>query len=167
MSDLQSRIVALERWIRNIPARFAGGGKSGPVLIVIIGGQEIDTLSGIITYGIKRFSGTLTGIPTTTYDPGTVDPVTGAETVGPSPAIDLWPDGLGYGDKLEAGVYTRVIVCNDDRGLMVTALLGSTDAEAPNYTPSGFQIRMLTERQVTVLMDDALTTLSAYSPDIG
>lgn len=164
MPDLQSRIDSIERWIKNIPSRFAGGGSS-PVLIIVIGGQVLGTFNAITTYGITKFSGTLSGITTQTYDPGTVNATTGAETGAPSPAIGSWPAGIGYGTRWNGNGFDRVIICNDSRGMMATALIGGASDDT-TYAPSFRQVRMLSQRLVAVTKADA-TTVSAYSPDIG
>ncbi len=168
MADLIRRLDRLEtdldRLRNQVPVRL-GISQSSPQLIIVIGGQTLGTSGSITTYGIAKFSGTLSGITTQTYSPGTVNTSTGAETVAPSPAITAWPSGIGYGTLWDGNEYTRVLVCNDSRGTMATALIGGASDDT-TYAPTYRQVRMLSQRQVTVSLADGSTVL-CYSPDIG
>ncbi len=143
-------------------ARF---GASRPVLIMPIGGNSLGVFNGITTYGITKVVGTLSGVTTQTYSPGTVNTSTGAETVAPSPAVTAWPGGLGYGTRWNGTIYDRVLICNDSRGSMATALIGGASDDT-TYVPSYRQVRMLSQRVVSVSKLDG-TLVYAYSPDLG
>lgn len=166
--DLVRRIDSLERdleWLtQQVPIRI-GISDSGIKPIIVIGGQSLGTFNTITTYGITKFSGTLSGITTQTYDPGTVNSSTGAETGGPSPAITAWPSGLGYGTMWNGSTYERVMIVNDSRGTMATALIGGASDDT-TYAPTYRQVRVLSSRLVSVTLADS-TTISAYSPDLG
>ncbi len=136
-----------------------------PLPITIIGGQQLANFGGIITYGIKLFVGTLSAITTQTYDPGTVNAVTGAQTGAPSPAITAWPDGLGYGNVWNGSLFYRVMVVNDGRGTMATALTGGANDDT-TYAPTFRQVKMISSRIVAVTLADG-TSIQAYSPDLG
>ncbi len=168
MADLIRRVSTLEtelERLRNLVPVRLGISSTAPQLIIIIGGNTLGTFNGITTYGIAKFSGTLASVTTQTYDPGTVNASTGAETGGPSPAITAWPSGLGYGTLWDGDTYSRVIVCNDSRGAMATALIGGASDDT-TYAPTYRQVRMLSQRIVGVTKADS-SVVSAYSPDLG
>lgn len=168
IADIQRRISSLEtelaRLQHRVPVRL-GQAPGGPQTIIIIGGQTLATFNGITTYGIKRFAGTLSGITTQTYDPGTVSATTGAQTGAPSPAITAWPNGIGFGTMWDGAEYTRVIVCNDQRGGAATAMIGGASDDT-TYAPTYRQTRMLSQQILEVSLADASIVL-AYVPDIG
>ncbi len=138
----------------------------GPQLIYPIGGQTLGTSGAITSYGIKKFSGNLSGITTQTYDPGTCNPTTGAETAGPSPARTAWPDGLGFGDLWNGTAFVRVIIVNDSQGCMAGALSGGASDDT-TYLPTGTSpTRMLSKAIVSVTKADASIVL-AYVPLLG
>ncbi len=142
-----------------------GISSTAPQLVIIIGGNSLGVFNGITTYGISKFAGTLSGVTTQTYDPGTVNSATGVETGAVSPAITAWPAGLGYGTLWDGDAYSRVIVCNDSRGTMASALIGGASDDT-TYAPTYRQVRMLSSRIVPVTKADG-TIVSAYSPDLG
>lgn len=141
------------------------GGGVTESLIIPIGGQTLVTFNGITAYGVNRYSGTLASITTQTYDPGTVDATSGAETVAPSPAITAWPTGLGYGTRVTAAGYDRVIIVNDDRGALSTIMIGGASDDT-TYTPSSRQSRLLFDRVALVTKADS-TTVRAWVPKLG
>ncbi len=155
---LQTEMARLQRLV---PVRI--GDQQSPQTIIIIGGQSFGALGGITTYGILKHNGILSGIPNGTYDPGTVNPTTGAETVAPTPAIDAWPDGIGPGTRWTGSAYKRVIVCNDSRGTAQKALIGGASDDT-TYAPSDRQETIFSQRVITVAKVD-LTVVSCYSPD--
>lgn len=167
-ADMQRRISNLElelaRLQHRVPVRL-GPPPGPPQSIIIIGGQSLGTFNGITTYGIKLYVGTLASITTQTYDPGTVSATTGAQTGAPSPAITAWPLGIGYGTSWDGVEYSRVIVVNDSRGSMQTALIGGASDDT-TYAPSYRQVTVLSSRTVSVTLADA-TTIEAYSVDLG
>ncbi len=167
-ADLIRRVDQLETEIARlrdlIPVRL-NPSSTAPVVIIVIGGASLGTFNSITTYGIAKFSGTLSAVTTQTYDPGTVNSATGAETGGPSPAITAWPSGLGYGTLWDGDTYSRVIVCNDSRGTMAVAMLGGASDDT-TYAPTYRQSRILSQRIVSVTKADG-TSISAYSPDLG
>lgn len=168
MADLQRRISELELNLRRlehrVPVRL-GLPPGPPRAIIIIGGQTLGTFNSITTYGIKKYSGTLASITTQTYDPGTVNATTGAQTGAPSPAITAWPDGIGFGTMFDGEEYSRVIVCNDSRGTMQTALIGGASDDT-TYAPSERQVTILSARTISVTLADA-SIIEAWSPDLG
>ncbi len=167
-ADLVRRVgqleTELERLRNLVPVRL-GISSTAPQLIIIIGGNSLGTFNSITTYGITKFSGTLSAITTQTYDPGTVNTSTGVETVAPTPAITAWPNGIGYGTLWDGDQYTRVMVCNDSRGTMASALIGGASDDT-TYAPTFRQVRMLSQRQVPVTLADG-TSITCYSPDIA
>lgn len=169
LADMSRRLDQLERQLASLrqqtPVRIGPTTATTINPIIIIGGQSLGNLGGITTYGITRYSGILSGITTQTYDPGTVNATTGAETGGPSPAITAWPDGLGYGTLWNGTTFERVIVVNDDNGPLSTALIGGASDDA-TYAPSYRQCRTLSTRTASVTLAD-LTTITAYIPDLG
>ncbi len=58
-----------------------------------------------------------------------------------------------------------MIVCNDSRGTMATALIGGASDDT-TYAPTYRQVRMLSSRFVKVTKADA-SIVMAFSPDIG
>ncbi len=144
------------------PSRPAPG---PPIGIIIIGGQSMGTSNGITYYGIEKFAGILESIAVSAYDPGTVDPDTGAETAAPTPGLTAWPSGLGYGTVFANGVYTRVRVVNDSRGGCANALIGGASDDT-TYAPSVRQTTILSSRLVAVTLSDG-SSITAWSPDIG
>ncbi len=136
-----------------------------PQAIIIIGGQTMGTFNSITYYGIEKFAGTLSGITTQTYDPGTCNSATGAETGAPSPAITAWPSGIGFGLRWDGKIYRRVIVVNDSRGGCANALLGGANDDT-TYVPSVRTTTILSSKQVSVTKADA-SIVSGWSPDLG
>ncbi len=162
--DINQLAERLQRLEDLVPLRI-GGTPPGPVAMFVIGGQSLGTFNSITTYGIQFYSGTLSAITTQTYDPGTVNATTGVETGAPSPAISAWPLGLGFGTMWNGSTYERVVICNDARGTMATALIGGANDDT-TYAPTYRQGRMLSQRTVSVTKADG-TSISAYSPDLG
>lgn len=161
IDKLESDLIQLRQ---QVPLRI------GPIAInaspiIIIGGQSAGTYGGITAYIINRYtSGILDGITTQTYDPGTVNATTGAQTGAPSPAITAWPSGLGYGTRWTGSEYERVIVVNDTRCPIPTALIGGASDDT-TYAPSTRQMTVLSSRRGTVrLADDS--TISVWIPDL-
>lgn len=160
---LETLQTEFERLRNRVPVRI--GDQMVPQMIIIIGGNSLGLFNGITTYGIRKFNGTLSSVTTASYNAGTVNPSTGAETGGPTPAITAWPSGLGYGTRYNGLGYDRVFVVNDSRGTMATALIGGASDDT-TYAPSYRQVRMLSQRQIIVTKADG-SSLLAYSPDIG
>ncbi len=168
LADMSRRIDRLETELdrlRNLVPVRLGISSTAPVVIVVIGGASLGTFNSITTYGIAKFNGTLSGVTTQTYDPGTVNSATGAETGAPSPAITAWPSGLGYGTMWDGDTYSRVIVCNDSRGTMAVAMIGGASDDT-TYAPTTRQSRILAQRIISVTKADG-SIVSAYSPDLG
>ncbi len=164
---LAAKVLRLERQVQDmrvqLPVRI--GVNRPPMSIIIIGGQTMGTSNGITYYGIEKFAGTLSSVASASYDPGTVNSTTGAQTAGPTPAITAWPSGLGFGTACINGSYKRVMVVNDSRGGCANALVGGADDDT-TYVPSLRQTTILSTRLLTVTISGG-TTISAYSPDLG
>lgn len=142
-----------------------GGASVAVVPIYIIGGNSLGTYGAVTSYGITKQNVILSGITTQVYSPGECNPTTGAETVAPSPAITLWPSGIGFGTALTAAGYVRVIVINDLRSGPATLLVGSSTSN-PTRAPSPLEGMVYATRMGTVsLLDDS--TISGYIPDFG
>jgi hypothetical protein len=146
------------------PTRHAGGGIVVSS-VYIVGGQNLSTYNLITTYGIIKQPGLLSGITTQVYDPGECDPITGAETVAPTPAIGSWPAGLGYGTRIGSDGYSRVMVVNDVRAGTATLLVGSA-TDNPTAIPSAQEGRIYSTRTGPVTLADG-TSITAVIPDFG
>lgn len=150
-----------DRWAL---VRF-GGAATTTTAVYILGGQSLGTYNTITSYGILKLSTTLSGITTQVYSPGECNPTTGAETVAPSPAITLWPTGLGFGVALGANGYERVIVINDGRSGPATLLVG-TSTSNPTRIPSPLEGLIYSTRTGTVSLLDG-STITGVIPDFG
>ncbi len=102
-AELLERIDRLERAIKQVPSRFRRGGGASDILeLDIIDGQTVEATTPI--YGIKRFSGTLTTVPSA-YDPN---------GVGATPGLFTATDGIGRARLYTNGVSgTLVLVLHD------------------------------------------------------
>lgn len=161
LSMVESELTRLRQ---QVPVRI--GGEGLPISpIIIIGGQTAFSDSGGVTaYMIAKLFSVLDGITTQTYDPGTVNASTGAQTGAPSPGITAWPSGLGFGTRWTGMEYERVIVVNDSRCPIPSVLVGGASDDT-TYAPSTRQRTILSSRQGTVRLADN-STISVWIPDL-
>jgi len=142
MMDIEAEVRDLQRSMRGIPSRFAGG--AGPVVYVLLCGQgnTLVTAGGVVYKGLKYPASAVTEVPAAV--PAAIDTAT---PNGVSPAYLLSATGTSLvwiGTRLKPGVAAAVvemtgsfyqetpIIC---RTIIQMPITGTPTVFAPVYVP--------------------------------